>query len=154
MILDALERADRYVSLHPEFRRAFEFLGRQDLSGLSPGRHPVDGDRLFVSIDRTVGKGRQRAQLEAHRRYIDIQLTLDGGEEIGWRPLGACRHQAGAFDEARDIVFYDDRPETWLVVPPGHFAIFFPADAHAPLAGTGAIHKAIAKIALAEERLP
>jgi YhcH/YjgK/YiaL family protein len=154
MILDALERADQYVTLHPEFRQAFEFLARPDLTGLPPGRHPVDGDRLYVSIDRKVGKGRQGARLEAHRRYIDIQLTLDGAEEIGWLPLRACLRPAGGFDESRDIVFYDDRPETWLVVPPGHFAIFFPADAHAPLAGTGAIHKAIAKIALAEGGLP
>ncbi len=148
MILDTLERADRYVSLHPEFPRAFEFLTRPDLTRLAPGRHPVDGDRLYVSIDRKIGKGRDGSRLEAHRRYIDIQLTLDGAEEIGWLPLGACRQPAGAFDEPRDIVFYDDRPETWLVVPPGRFAIFFPADAHAPLAGTGGIHKAIVKIAV------
>jgi biofilm protein TabA len=147
MILDALERAERYLALHPEFRQAFEFLMRQDLPLLASGRHSIAGDRLYVSIDRKAGKGRDGARLEAHRRYIDIQLTLAGAEEIGWLPLRACQRPAGAFDETRDVGFYDDDPEAWLVVPPGRFAIFFPDDAHAPLAGNGEIHKAIVKIA-------
>jgi beta-galactosidase beta subunit len=33
-------------------------------------------------------------------------------------------------------------------VPRGSFAIFFPEDAHAPLAGRGALTKAIVKIAV------
>lgn len=147
MILDALDRADRYLALHPGFRRAFEFLARRDLRQLAPGRHPIDGDRLYVSIDRKAGKGRDGARLEAHRRYIDIQFTIGGAEEIGWLPIHACQRPADAFDDARDIGFYDDPPETWLVVPPGRFAIFFPDDAHAPLAGHGEILKAIVKIA-------
>jgi beta-galactosidase beta subunit len=34
-----------------------------------------------------------------------------------------------------------------VAVPPAHFAIFFPEDAHAPLAGRGMLKKAIVKIA-------
>jgi beta-galactosidase beta subunit len=33
-------------------------------------------------------------------------------------------------------------------VPTGHFTIFFPQDAHAPLAAEGALRKAVAKIAV------
>ena len=84
------------------------------------------------------GRGRTDARLESHRRYIDIQLTLDGDEEIGWRPLSLCRAPVAPFDEQRDIRFYDDAPDSWVAVPPGRFAIFFPDDAHAPLARNGA----------------
>jgi biofilm protein TabA len=148
MVLGTLSQRDRYVSLHPAFLRAFEFLERPDLGRLGPGRHVIDGDRLYVSIDYKEGRGRDAARLEAHRRYIDIQFTIDGTEEIGWVPVQDCARPNGLFDETKDIRFYEDRPATWVSVPPGQFAIFFPEDAHAPLAGRGLLKKAIAKVAL------
>ena len=153
MVLDTLARCHRYTPLHPAFARAFEFLTRADWAELVSGaaraeRHDIDGDRLYVSIDRTEGRGRDGARLEAHRRYIDIQLTIEGSEEIGWKSLGDCAQPAGTFDAVKDIVFFSDRPESWVSLPAGHFAIFFPDDAHAPLGGRGTVKKAIIKIAV------
>jgi YhcH/YjgK/YiaL family protein len=155
MILDRLHQSGRYTALHPAFPRAFDFLATADWAALTRGsasvRHVIDGDRIYVSIDEKDGRGRDGARLEAHRRYIDIQMTIGGEEEIGWRALADCRQPAGPFDHAKDIVFFDDRPDTWLCVPPGGFAIFFPEDAHAPLAGRGLLKKAIVKIAIERE---
>jgi YhcH/YjgK/YiaL family protein len=157
VVLDALTQYQRYVSLHPAFPRAFRFLTNADWTALAPetidsGRHSVrhslDGDRMYVSIDQMNGRGPDGARLEAHRRYIDIQLTIEGYEQIGWRPLGNCALPDGTFDTANDIGFFGDRPESWLSLPAGHFAIFFPSDAHAPLAGKGRVKKAIVKIAI------
>ena len=148
MILDDFSRRDRYHALHPGLAEAFAFAAAHDLAILSPGRHTIDGDRLFVSIDHVAGRGRAGARLESHRRYIDIQLTIDGHEEIGWRALADCRAPSPPFDQTRDIGFYDDVPESWLAVPAGKFAIFFPDDAHAPLAGIGPLRKAIFKVAV------
>ena len=61
---------------------------------------------------------------------------------------GRLTSTAEAFDAAKDITFFHDRPECWLSVPAGRFAIFFPEDAHAPLAGRGTLKKAIVKIAV------
>jgi YhcH/YjgK/YiaL family protein len=148
MILDALSKWPRYAPVHPGFRQAFDALSRPGLLSLPAGRHELDGERLYLLIDDRDGRGRDGARLEAHRTYIDIQLTLAGAEEIGWRPLDACARQAGEFDTARDIVFFDDRPDTWVAVPVQHFAVFFPEDAHAPLGGHGALRKAIVKVAV------
>jgi YhcH/YjgK/YiaL family protein len=148
MILDTLACAGRYVALHPRFARAFTFLAGTDLESLPTGRHEIDGDAMFVIIDRKDGRGHDGARLEAHRRYIDIQYTLRGEEEIGWTPLTGCAGADGAFDTDRDIVFFRDLPSAWLRLPRGTFAIFFPEDAHAPLAGQGALVKAIVKIAV------
>jgi YhcH/YjgK/YiaL family protein len=154
MIADTLAQSARYVALHPAFGRAFEFLARTDLLSLAPGRHALDGDRVYVSLDHKDGRGRDGARFEAHRRYIDIQLTLEGDEEIGWMPLAGCRLPAGPYDPEKDIVFFSDRPDTWIRVPAGCFAIFFPEDAHAPLAGLGLLKKAIVKIALDASDVP
>ena len=146
MVLDTLGCAERYAGLHPRFAEAFRYLARTDLSALPTGRTDIDGDRLFVILDRKDGRGREGARLEAHRRYVDIQFTIDGDEEIGWTSLAACIAPDAPFDATKDIVFFNDAPSTWLRVPRGSFAIFFPEDAHAPLAGRGALVKAIVKI--------
>lgn len=157
MILDTLAQHDRYLSLHPAFARAFDFLTGANWAELIPEalnperhstRHALDGERMYVSLDHVEGRGREGARLEAHRRYIDIQLTIGGLEEIGWKPLRDCAQAAGAFDAVKDVGFFRDRPESWLSLPAGHFTIFFPEDAHAPLAGRGTLKKAIVKIAV------
>ena len=148
MIIDAGASFHLYTSLHPLFERAFEFLSDADLRSYPAGRHSVDGDRIYLVIDHVKGRGREGARLEAHRRYIDIQLTIEGDEEIGWMPLASCGAPSAPFDEAKDVCFFDARPATWLAVPEGTFAVFFPHDAHAPLAGRGALKKAILKVAV------
>lgn len=157
MVLDTLAQHDRYLSLHPAFAGAFDFLTGANWAELireapnaerHSSRHAIDGERMYVSLDHVEGRGREGARLEAHRRYIDIQLTIEGLEEIGWKPLRDCAQAAGAFDAVKDVGFFRDRPESWLSLPAGHFAIFFPEDAHAPLAGRGTLKKAIVKIAV------
>jgi biofilm protein TabA len=157
MVLDQLGAHDRYLALNPAFARAFEFLTRADWARLFPAsieepgyhsRHAIDGERMYVSIDLVQGRGHEGARLEAHRRYIDIQLTIEGHEEIGWKPIGDCTSTAVAFDAEKDITFFHDPPVAWLPVPAGRFAIFFPEDAHAPLGGRGLLKKAIVKIAV------
>jgi YhcH/YjgK/YiaL family protein len=149
MILDTLDRAARYEKLHPHFAAAFRWLRQADPSKLSPGRHEVDGDRLYVMVDHKDGRGRAGARLEVHRKYIDIQLTTSGCDEIGWLPASECRMPAGEFDAAKDIGRYEDAPTSWATLPVGTFAIYFPEDAHAPLGGAGPIRKLIAKVAVA-----
>jgi biofilm protein TabA len=147
MILDHLSNASQYVRLHPGFASAFESLAHQNWAQQDVGRYPIVADRLYINVDETEGRGRDGAVLEAHQSFIDIQLTVGGCEEIGWRDLASCLRPRGAFDAKRDIVFYDEPPLSWVVVPPGYFAVFFPSDAHAPLAGRGPLKKTVAKVA-------
>jgi YhcH/YjgK/YiaL family protein len=88
------------------------------------------------------------ARLEAHRRYIDIQLVLEGDEQMGWKPLADCHNPVSEHSEERDIRFFHDAPASWVAVPPDHFCIFFPEDAHAPLVASGMVRKVIFKVAV------
>ena len=145
MILDHLDNWKQYASLHRGFARAFEFLARKDLASLAAGRDEVDGDRLYVVVVRADGVGREKAVLEAHRKYIDVQFCVSGTDEMGWRPTAQCAGSKG-FDAAKDLELFSDRPLAWATVAPGSFAVFFPADAHAPGGGTGALHKIVVKV--------
>ena len=146
MILDHLGNWKCYASLNAGFEKAFEFLQRADLAELEGGRHELDGDRLYVVVIRDDGRGREGVKLEAHMKYIDIQFCLSGTDEMGWKSVALCTGRA-QFDESKDVEIITDRPETWLTVPSGTFAIFFPQDAHAPQGGTGRLHKIVVKVA-------
>lgn len=150
MIMDRLEESGRYGALHSRFGRALEFLRQawQRPELLADGRHLLEEDCLWVIIESAEGRGRGAARLEAHRRMIDIQLVLSGVEQIGWRAQAECPGITEAYQSERDIEFYSAQPRFWLELQPGEFAIFFPTDAHAPLAGSGPVRKAIAKVAV------
>lgn len=148
MIFDDLKNAARYHALHPGFRHGFEFLSQSGLAQLDGGRHELDGDRLFALVNRDPGRGHEGARLEAHRKYIDIQFLVDGCEEIGWRPTPECRQITEAYDDARDLMFFGDAPQSWINLPVGKFMVFFPEDAHAPLASRGDNLKVVVKVAV------
>ena len=150
MIFDTITNADRYAPLHPLFPRAFEFIRDTDLPALAPGRYPIVGDDLFVIVESVAGRSRDKAKLECHRKYIDIQLVLEGVDEMGWKALADCREAVADYSEEKDIQLVRDAPASWIATPPGAFCIFFPEDAHAPLVATGNIRKLIFKIAAAQ----
>lgn len=148
MIFSALSQAERYAALHPLFQRAFDYIHVTDLHALAPGRYPIEGDDLFAIVEHVPAKTIEQARLEAHRKYIDIQLVLVGDEAMGWKPLADCLNPVSDHSEEKDLRFFHDAPASWVTVPPDHFCIFFPEDAHAPLLGTGMIKKVIFKVAL------
>lgn len=151
MILDQLGHAEVYFSMHPLFRAAFGFLRRPDLASLratSGGRIDLHGNQMYALVDIREGKGKKEARLEAHHRYIDIQYVVSGDECIGRQDLSLCAGHGEGYNADKDIEFFTGAPACWFPVPVGSFAIFFPHDAHAPLAGSGTIKKVVVKVAV------
>jgi YhcH/YjgK/YiaL family protein len=147
MILDKVQHADRYFAVHPRFKAAFEFIAKPDVKMLAAGTYKIQDDDLFVIIaeDRA---HEHHARLEAHKKYIDIQLTIDGAFDIGWKSLATCQMLERPYDAENDVMLYADAPECQLSLSPGTFAVFFPDDAHAPNAPKTFVKKAIVKVAL------
>ncbi len=146
MIADTLENLPRYFPLHPGFQVAYDFLRQENISQLEDGKHPIDGEKVFAVMAREKGRGKNDSPLEAHRNYIDIQFTVAGSDCIGWRNIQSCTPDAKGYDSASDLEFFVDAPEFWTSVPAGHFAVFFPEDAHAPLATEGSLQKVVVKV--------
>ena len=76
MILDTLDRLDKYGYLSPLMDKVMEFFRNTDLSSLEPGRIVLQGDDLFVNVNRQGAQTRNEAPIEAHREYIDIQVPI------------------------------------------------------------------------------
>ncbi len=148
MILDNLSKFARYQSLAPGLDKGFEFLRRKGLADLADGKHEIDGEQVFAIVASNQGRGPHDSPLEFHSRYIDLQYALDGSDLIGWQSTLACNQVLTAYNREQDIGFFKDEPQTWFRLDAGNFAIFFPDDAHAPLAGEGTVRKIVIKIAV------
>jgi len=150
MILDVLENAHRYLALHREFAKVFEFLRRPDLKEMPVGKYEIDGDRVYAMVSENAGRRKEDALLETHEKYIDIQFVLAGVDDMGWKPKSSCKKPTGKYDQKNDEQIFTDEPDAWLSVKSGAFAIFFPEDAHMPLISSGPIHKVVVKVAVIE----
>lgn len=146
MLFDRLAAWPRYQLLNRWLHAGFEFLERANWAELADGQIPIHGEYVFAVISTDEGRGEAQAKLEYHRRYVDIQYVIAGEERFGWRSRAECNTALMHFDDTRDIGFLTELPVLWVNVPVGHFIVFFPEDAHAPLAGTGRARKAIVKV--------
>lgn len=146
MIIDTLDNAHRYHSLHPRFAKAFEFIRSRDLASLEVGKSEIDGKDLHASVSSKQGYSRAEAKFEAHNNYIDIQVCPAGSEEMGWKPRSRCVEEKDPYNAEKDVVFYKDKPDTYFTLQQGQFAIFFPEDVHAPMIGEGEIKKLVIKV--------
>jgi len=145
MITATLKDFHRYINLHSQFKKVEEFLKSYKFEKAGD-RIYIDGDKLFVIPALDKARSKDNAFLEAHNRYIDIQICLEGHETMGWRSRTDCHSPKSTFDIEKDIIFYNEKPLFLFDLPAGSFAIFFPEDCHAPLIGEGEIRKIIFKV--------
>lgn len=148
MIVDTLANAANYYSMHPLYKKAFEYIEKLDLYNTPTGTTEIDGHLLKVSVVETNLKTTGEAKLETHKKYIDIQIPVSAKETFGWKSVASLSQPKEGYNTDKDIEFFDDNPSTLVTILPGEFIIFTPDDGHAPLIGEGVIKKIIIKVAV------
>ena len=96
MILDTLDKLEKYGFISPLMDKVADFFKNTDLASLEPGRIVLQGDDLFVNINRQDAQTRDEVPIEAHKEYIDIQfrrraLPVEDLSEAAKRVLAASR---------------------------------------------------------------
>lgn len=148
MIIDTLANANRYLSVHPLFEKAFAWIQAQNLQAAEPGKFNVDGDNLKAIFN--IGSGKTAAEstskFECHNTHIDIQVCISGTETIGWKPREKCLLAKGDYDGEKDVQLFADVPDMFFQLTAGQFVVLFPEDVHAPMIGEGNIRKLVMKV--------
>lgn len=135
MLLDLLASHAAYHPLHPRLRAGLVWLAAQDWSTVADGKVAIDGEALFASIESGTTAAPAARRFESHRRYLDIQYAIAGGERIGWCPAAGVLpgQQAGP-----DLWFHPEPAVSQpLLLAPGSFAILLPLEAHKPCCHLG-----------------
>ncbi|MCB0443378.1 MAG: YhcH/YjgK/YiaL family protein [Flavobacterium sp.] len=147
MIVDTINNASRYTSLHPLFAKAFEFLKTNDINSLEDGTVAIE-EGLKVIVSNKMGKTKEEslAKFECHNENIDIQFCAKGVETIAWKPREKCVNPNGEYSTEKDVLFFNDEPDMFFQLTDAQFVIFYPEDVHAPMIGEGAIKKLVFKV--------
>ena len=146
MILDTLDKLESYGYLSPLMDKVVEFFRKTNLESLEPGRIYLQGDDLFVNVNRQNAQSRDEASIEAHRDYIDIQVPISSDEEMGYTGGSFMPEASVPYNEDKDVAFYPGLCDTYLNVRKGMFVVFFPGEGHAPAITENGILKLIVKI--------
>ena len=146
MILDTIDRLGNYGYISPLMDKVLEFFRTTDLSTLVPGRIELQGDDLFVNVNRQDAQTRQEVPIEAHREYIDIQVPISFDEEMGFISTPFLPAPSKPYSAERDVAFYPGLCDTYLNVRKGMFTVFFPGEGHAPAITESGITKLIVRI--------
>ena len=146
MILDSLDRLESYGCISPFMGKVIDFFRNTDLAALEPGRIALQGDDLFVNVNRQGAQTRYEAPIEAHRDYIDIQVPISCDEEMGYVSAPFLPAPSVEYSEQKDVAFYPGLCHTYLSVRKGMFVVFFPGEGHAPAITESGILKLIVKI--------
>lgn len=131
MIFDRISNLETYAKNDEKLTAIVEFLKAHPVETLADGRHEL-GMGVYANV--STGPVRDEGNFEAHRKYADLQLMVEGCEIMEWAHLNDMTNAAD-YSEVNDIQFFACQPAatTALKVYPGFFAIFYPQDGHKPL---------------------
>lgn len=129
MIIDNIENLKIYKNIPNE---VIDFLSRLNLSDIELGKK-VLSDNVYLNIEEYSTKLLENAKFESHDKYIDIQLLLNGMEEIYYTSRFGLNVNI-PYNEERDITFYSDPVKKFpsVKLDGSNFMMIFPHEAHAP----------------------
>ncbi len=147
MIYDTLDNLERYVELSDTVATAVAFILMNDIHDLPMGRTVIDGENVFVNVLEAKTEPSEEKDFEAHEKYIDLQIPLEGAElfEVAYGETKETK----AYNAASDCKFMSGVASAAGSLSEGRFAIFITGEAHKPgirAQGSKKIKKAVFKI--------
>lgn len=92
-----------------------------------------------------LAKARADGFFESHRKYIDVQVVVEGEETLELAEISRLPVRQ-AYDAERDVIIYADYAGASLLrLGAGEAAIFFPADGHMPGLRSGTVANLVRK---------
>lgn len=154
---------DQQAAVLPKpLKKALHELKGMDLANHETGAFPMtlDGVEMILQVMDLETSPREAHEPEIHRKYVDLQLLVCGGPEVHtfFPDDGKEAVKDDRLDTPKDILFYENRPETAkiegrVVLEPGSYAIYFPWDVHVPgqcdTEGPKAYRKIVLKVPVA-----
>lgn len=129
MIFGNLKYAEKYDFLSEKIKACFTYAKEHDLATYDKGSYKINGDEFFVNIENYATVKREERFWEAHCKYIDVHMIIEGAESID---VGfGDEMQIKSFDENRDFVELEGKEQSTIhLLNKGDFLICYPEDAH------------------------
>lgn len=129
MIIDKAENYKTYLGISKRIDKALELM--KTVSTDTPcGKYEVMGDELYYIVSEPQMRKKEEGKFEAHKKYIDLQYMLRGGEYMVYSPLDKLKLDE-VRPESEDCTFYTGEGVA-VKADAGSFYMVFPQDAHMP----------------------
>jgi len=121
-----------YARAHKDLTRAFEAIRDYLENPHEDGKLVLDGDALYANVFTYKTKAAADSCFEAHKRYIDVQVVLEGEEIVGFESADKLT-LTKEYDAEGDYMLYGlDSEYDSVRLCRGEMAIIFPEEPHAP----------------------
>ena len=144
MILGTLRNASYYSGFGERVTRAIQYFIDHDPQKLPLGKNSIDGNHIYYEVETAK---KDEKLFEAHKNFIDIQMTLSGEEWYGHNFVENLKEEI-PYNPDKDAGFYSGDGE-YFQIPKGCFVLFMPEDAHNPCVyfeNAGRVRKIVVKI--------
>ena len=129
MIIDSIKNLGKYAYI-PNVKKAVDFLSSTDLNSVENGKYDL-GDGCKVNVSEYDTKEMpDEVVLEAHREYLDIQLTISGEENFVFQAIDLGEPNV-PYNDVKDVEFFTAPWYSTVVLNGTNFALIFPNDLHA-----------------------
>lgn len=144
MIVDLIENLNKYEAIHPKISNGLKELNNVEIDFSK--RFDFDGGYMFFQEGSTTHI--DEGTFETHKKYIDIQVVLDGSEYVAWAPTDQLNVEV-EYNAEKDVARLSGQPHTMMEIKKGMAYICLPQDGHKALKHINhatAFKKAIIKI--------
>jgi len=127
MITDTLENLENYLSVFPQLEVLTNYLKYNNLENVKENK--VIGDITLIPLISEKNDNFDPELLEAHRKLMDVHITLKGIDRIAYHQLDDKINITKEYDNEHDYLLGKadnilslDVPEGYFCVIPNHFA--------------------------------
>jgi len=133
MIVGRIERLEQYLP-HSIKASVLAYINNIDSKSVNEVTY-INEEKVYGKVMSYKLKASDECKLEAHNRYIDIQITLEGIEGIEVY----CRDNMeieSVYNKENDVIFFKEdtgKKIAKIYNKPGSFSMFWPEDVHKPM---------------------
>ena len=128
MIFGNIKDKERYSFIDERILECFKYSLENDLKTFNTGSHEINGDDVFVNIVSYNTVDKEERFWDAHRKYIDGHLMLDGREKISLNHIDNL--EQNEYEEDGDFLPLNGDESASVILEKGDFLICYPEDAH------------------------
>lgn len=141
MILDTLTNAKQYADICDGINKVLEAAKTYTADNFQTGRVEIDGDAVYMNFANYDTHATDEAVFEAHRKYIDVMVMIDGVETIYVKNTDKLSNVTKEYTPEMEALLADfDKDATPVRLEAGSFVVLFPQDAHSPGCNADGVH--------------
>lgn len=128
MIFGNIRHEKTYANLDKDLLKCLNYAKENMLLDFEKGSYEIEGKDIFVNIVEYETCEKEDRFWEAHKKYIDVHLMLDGSERINVNFIENLEQKE--YEEDGDFLPLDGDNNGYVELRKGDFLVCYPEDAH------------------------